>query len=172
MKGPAIALTKCFFCLGSNEILIQRKNINFTDRRIERLNGHVVNMHPCSKCKELMKQGVILITIDDEKSGKDWNKPPADCPACNGAGYIDQWSNRRCEACKGDGKGGHSFIPDPYRTGGFFVLKDDAIRRAIHPADMAEWALKYRWMFIEHKAAEMMGLFAIAKANPEKNATP
>jgi hypothetical protein len=99
--------------------------------QVEQLHGKVINMDPCNKCQGYMQQGVILITIDDEKSGKDWHKPD----------------------------GSKHWMPNPYRTGGWFVVRDEAIKRMIHPAEMAAWAIKHRWMFIEHAAAERMGLF-------------
>jgi len=94
-------------------------------------HGKVMDMDPCNKCKELMRQGVILITIDDAKSGKDWQKPD----------------------------GSKNWMPNPYRTGGWFVVKDEAIRRMINGKEMADWAIKQRFMFIEHEAAEKLGLF-------------
>ena len=48
-------------------------------------------------------------------------------------------------------------LPNPYRTGPFFVIKDDAIIRMM-PTELATWAIKHRWMFIEHQAAEKLGL--------------
>ncbi len=50
-------------------------------------------------------------------------------------------------------------MPNPWRTGGFFVVRDAAIKRMITPKSMADWALKHRWMWVEHEAAEKMGLF-------------
>jgi hypothetical protein len=86
-----------------------------------------------------MKKGIILITIDDAKSGEDWNKPPL-----------------RNEERQG-------WMPNPYRTGGWLVITDDAAKRMF--PQMADWAIKHRFMFIEHEAAKMIGLF---DATPEE----
>jgi RNA-splicing ligase RtcB len=74
---------------------------------------------------------------------KDWHKPPAD------------WNNAR----RGVGAEKKQWMPNPHRTGGWFVLRDEAIKRMIHPDEMANYALRNRWMFIEHVAGELMGLF-------------
>src|SRR5690349_11407051 len=47
-------------------------------------------------------------------------------------------------------------IPNPYRTGGFYVVKDEAVRR-IFTGEPCEWALKSRWIFIEKEAADRIG---------------
>lgn len=144
-QGPAVALTKCYFCGESNEILLQCKNILFKDRRIEQMNGKVYSMNPCNKCQDLMKQGVILITIDEEKSGPSWNVPP------NDPEERKHW------------------MPNPWRTGGWFVVKDKAIKRLIKSGPLADWAIGHRWMFISHHAAECMGLFAESERMNREN---
>lgn len=124
----AVALTKCFFCGGDGNIIIPRTLTQKVANSVEEMHGKVVDMNPCNKCKELMKQGVILITFDPAKSEKDWNK--------------------------------HGPVPNPYRTGGFFVVKDEAVRRIFNDEGGATaFALKYRWIFIEHAVAVQLGLF-------------
>lgn len=54
-------------------------------------------------------------------------------------------------------------IPSPFRTGGFFVVKDDAVRRIINATSLADWAIQHRWMFIEHEVAERLGFFRMAE---------
>ena len=49
-------------------------------------------------------------------------------------------------------------IPNPHRTGGWFVLKDSAIRRMVKPAKVAELIIKHRWSFIPDAVAKMVGL--------------
>lgn len=127
-NGLGVALTKCYFCGEDDRIVFNTKLSQDHAARVEQMNGHVIDMTPCGKCRDLMNQGVILITIDDEKSDRGWNKQS---------------------------------IPNPYRTGGFFVVKDDAVRH--FAGTLADWAIKHRWMFIEHKAAEMVGLFELAE---------
>lgn len=142
-----VALTKCYFCGGSHQILM---NSILTPRHaanVKQAHGLVIDMSPCNKCEEMMKMGVILITIDPEKSTKGWNKPPP------GTEPDDRW------------------MPNPFRTGGWFVVKDEFIRKAFDP-DMAEYAIKHRWMFIEDEAARKMGLFEAKPSHDEKTLQP
>jgi hypothetical protein len=120
-----VGLTMCYFCGEPNEIVMNTRLTEGAAKLAEEVNGKVINMEPCQKCSELMKLGIILITIDPDRSDKDWHKQRN---------------------------------PNPYRTGGFFVLKDSAIRR-IFQNDTADWALKHRFMFIEHEAAVQLGFF-------------
>lgn len=128
----AVGLAKCYFCGGPNEVIINRLLTRVSADRIREADGKVISMDPCSKCADMMKQGVILITISSELSDRDWNMQS---------------------------------MPNPYRTGGFFVVRDEAIRRIVQPKDIADWAIEHRWMFIEHEAAEKLGLFRIAEAS-------
>lgn len=120
-----VALTKCYFCLGDNYIVMNSLLRNSIATEVEKMHKKVVDMTPCSECEEYMKQGVILITIDSKRSSKDWDKQE---------------------------------IPNPYRTGGWFVITDEAIKR-IFPEEHAKFALEHRFMFIEHEVAVMIGLF-------------
>lgn len=128
-----VALTKCFFCLGDSDIVMNTRLYRGAAKRVEQLNGKVISLHPCTKCAEFMKRGVILLSFDPEKSDKGWNKQT---------------------------------LPNPYRTGGFFVVRDEAIKRIFDPS-VAEFALKNRWIYIEHDAAVSMGLFADREAGHE-----
>lgn len=139
-----VALTHCFFCGKPDKILLAKTYLPSGQplHDLEPANGKVIDMEPCQECEELMKKGVILLTIDSAKSDKNWNKPPDDR-------HLPPERRER-------------WMPNPHRTGGFFVLTDDAIRRLISPEEMASHIIKYRWSFIEHEAAERLGLFAHA----------
>lgn len=140
-KNPrlAIALTNCFFCGEGDQLLIDKRP-KFSDEpsAMERAaHGKVVNMEPCHKCADFMKQGIILITIDNAKSTPGWNKTAP------------------------------GVMPDPYRAGGFIVIKEEAFKRLFNSSAHAnssarDFGLKHRWMFLEHAAAEMMGLLVAA----------
>ena len=123
-----MALTKCYYCLKDDAIMLAtryghdgRSTVNVKAR----YHGKVVSMEPCNECREWMKRGVILITIDDSKSTPGWNKET---------------------------------MPNPYRTGGFAVVTTECIERMIKDETMKQWALKHRWMFIEHDAAVQCGI--------------
>lgn len=50
-------------------------------------------------------------------------------------------------------------MPNPWRTGGWFVVKEAAVRRMFRGEREIEFALSQRWIFIEHEAAKRCGLF-------------
>lgn len=120
-----IALTKCYFCGEGDTILISTRQ---TNKHVDEADGKVIDMIPCSKCRSYMEQGVIIIAIDESKSGPDWFKQK---------------------------------MPNPYRTGGWWVVTDEAIARIIHPKEMADWAIEHRWMFAADEACRMMGLYEL-----------
>lgn len=101
-----VALLKCFFCGDDSEIVLNTRLTPRDAANVRAMHQKVAHMEPCNKCKDLMKQGVILLTIDVKKSDPNWNRPPS-----------------------GDER--KNWMPNPYRTGGFFVLTDNGIRRAI-----------------------------------------
>ncbi len=121
-----VALTNCYFCGKGDRILLNTLLTPAMATRVESAHGKVIDMEPCSECKKWMEQGIILLTIDNSKSGSGWNRSP---------------------------------IPNPYRTGGFFVMKEEAFKR-IFDGEAAAFALKHRWMFIEQEAADKIGLKA------------
>lgn len=129
-----VALTKCYFCNEDDTIVMNTRLTEHMAKKVEDMHGKVINMDPCNECKEYMKQGIILLTIDPEKSDPDWNE--------------DQF-------------------PNPYRTGGFFVVKEDFLDRILQPS-MFEWAKKNRFLFIEHEMADKLGLFAAEGVYNEK----
>ena len=63
------ALTKCFLCGGDNEIIMNKVLTKRNAKKVRELNGKVINKHPCPKCEEYMKQGVILISVRDGETG-------------------------------------------------------------------------------------------------------
>lgn len=59
-------------------------------------------------------------------------------------------------------------MPNPYRTGGFFVVREAFIQRTFQPESMVTSILKHRFTFIEHSAAEALGLFSQITTPPEQ----
>jgi len=58
-----------------------------------------------------------------------------------------------------------SAMPDPYRTGAFAVVTEDCARRLFNnDGGTLDWALKHRWIFIEHEVMVRTGIIA---AEPE-----
>jgi hypothetical protein len=107
-----VALTKCFFCGGDNEIVMNKVLTKRHAEKVKEMHGKVINTHPCPKCQEYMKQGVILISVRDGETGQN-----------------------------------------PYRTGGFVVVKDRALQ-----GEAWEQAKKSRMCFVPDTVWDKLGL--------------
>lgn len=121
-----VGMLHCYFCQEPDTIIMNSRLTRAAADAVREAHGKILDMTPCSKCKEWMRQGVILITIDNDKSGKNWDKEK---------------------------------IPNPYRTGGWLVVRDDYLKRVLSPGAALDFALQHRFMFVEHKAAEALGFF-------------
>ena len=79
-----------------------------------------IDKEPCSKCKGYMERGIILISVDEEKS-------------------------------KGD-------MENPYRTGGWVVVKEEALKRMIQPQELLDQILKQRVAFLPDEVWDLLEL--------------
>ena len=119
-----VALTKCFFCGGDNQIIMNRVLKPNIAKKVKEAHGKVINLEPCPKCAEYMKQGIILISVRDGETDKK----------------------------------------DPFRTGGFAVIKDEGLKKVM-PPDLFEKVSKTRCCFIEDSVWNKLGLTPINKEN-------
>lgn len=70
--GVNPAISKCFFCgQDKNEILLLGK----LKGDAEAPKGMAFDQEPCDQCKDYMKQGIILISVDEKKSKNDLKNP-------------------------------------------------------------------------------------------------
>jgi len=75
MEKESVALTKCFYCGKSADILLATKYYrtkNGTVQPVEDLsefNGKADPRYPCDDCKEKMKIGIMLCEVRDGESG-------------------------------------------------------------------------------------------------------
>lgn len=147
MKKQHVALTRCYYCLEPFEILLATEYLNGEPvHDMAQYQDKCINMDPCPKCKGYMDQGIILITIDPSKSAANWHTNP---------------------------NPGEPFMPNPFRAGGWYVVREEAVRRMLEGSPkMLEFAIKHRWMFIEHEAAERLGLVEAAKRAPYVQTAP
>lgn len=114
--GVNPAIPKCFFCgEDKNEIILAGRLPNDADAR-EVLHGKVVGMEPCDKCKDYMRQGVILVSV---RKDSDEN--------------------------------------NPYRTGGWVVIKEEAAARLFSDVFGQEIGNK-RFAFLEDEVWDTIGL--------------
>jgi hypothetical protein len=136
-----VALTKCYFCGEGNEIIMNSILSEQHAANVDKLDRKVISMRPCSKCEGYMKLGILFITVDESKCEPEWNVPPSKRSVAHRRyGEDERW------------------MPSPWRTGGFFVVKEEAVRRFITD-DMLDYVLKNRWMFMDDKAARELGFF-------------
>ena len=136
-----VGMSRCFYCGEYDKILL--------DTRLAKTLPHdcgVIDMEPCPTCKDLMKQGVILIAVD-----------PASMERV-GAEYHDHMA-KMAVADERSRKNARPFIPDPVRTGGWFVVSDAFIQRTFKPPAMVDMILKGRWSFIAEDAVRKLGLY-------------
>jgi hypothetical protein len=118
--------TQCYYCNEASEVwLVGAHARQFTEAGIKTHDGGampmsigVMNTRPCPKCKGYMEQGVILISVKDDQ------------------GAVIDTANI------------HGEIPNPYRTGGWVVIRDDAVRRMIKDEKVLADVLKRRMCFI------------------------
>ncbi len=125
-----VALTKCFFCQGDGALVMNTKLTAKRAAQVKQLHGKTMDLTPCSKCLAYMKRGIIVITIDPEKSEPWWDT------------VVDR-------------------LPNPRRTGGWFVVADDVIRQSITDETLLNHVLQCRWTFMDHAAAKLIGLFDV-----------
>ncbi len=76
------------------------------------------------------------------------------------------WDHEPCDQCQQYMKDGIILIsvrdgesgPNPYRTGGWCVLKEAAVRKLIQPASLVHDIIKQRVAFVPDQAWELLGL--------------
>jgi hypothetical protein len=145
-----VALTKCFYCGEGDRILLATKYYRTKSgmqpvKDLAPADGKVLDMEPCQKCTDWMKQGIILIGIDSAKSEPGWNEPP---------NLNEERKN---------------WMPNPWRTGAWSVIKEEAFDRlplqGPEAEQIREFAKKKRFMFLEHQVMVMLG---IVKEGPDE----
>lgn len=113
--GVNPSLMTCFYCGEDSGIALFGHLPNDAEAPFR---AGVIDNVPCSKCKEYMKQGIILISVRNGESGKN-----------------------------------------PYRTGGWLVLKEEALSQmGIQPQELLDSILKRRVAFIPDDTWAMLGL--------------
>ena len=126
MKEPKITLSKkhglnpaipkCFYCgQDKNEIILAGKMKG--DQQAPQ--GMIWDEQPCDKCMEFMKEGVILISVNEQLT---------------------------------------TDVKNPYRTGGFAVVREEMIRRLVQPQQLAKQIIKRRVAFIPDEVWHAIGL--------------
>lgn len=108
-------LENCFYCGKTKGVAL----LGMLRGDAEAPRAGVLNHEPCDACADFMRQGIILISIDEKKT-------------------TDQ--------------------NNPYRTGGFCVVKEEAVRRFIRPEELVETICKKRVAFLPGDTWDALGL--------------
>jgi len=160
--NPGIEL--CFFCNKEKSIVLFGSVL-----KGERApHKAVYDYAPCEACAKLMRQGVLLISVDEKKSmcrehtcrrcNHVWRAPirmskntanlsgemTETCPKCNTCGSINSSPHML------DDK-------NPWRTGGWVVVKDAFIQKVFQP-EVAIDVIKKRVAFLSDEAWDLFGL--------------
>lgn len=129
-----VGMTQCYFCGGDSQVVLHKQLRPVLDRKMG-----VLDMTPCGECATMMQDGVIIITVRDGEMQK-----------------VEQERQQYVQRKHAGGRTfSETFIPNPYRTGGFFCAKESFFEGM--DKQVAEFALKKRWIFMEHSAAVQIG---------------
>jgi hypothetical protein len=130
-----VGMNRCWFCLEYKDILLDRRLKNSLPQ-----DCGITDFEPCSKCKDYMVLGVIVITYDESKTDFE--------------DLIVLPENNKTS------------MPNFHRSGGWFVVKDEAIERWRQVTDspkIIDAAVKHRFLFIPDQLTELLGLPKLPK---------
>lgn len=71
MNNFEVALVKCFICGGDKELIMNTRLTPSHASTVKNAHGKAIDNIPCNECKELMKKGIILISVRDGESGNN-----------------------------------------------------------------------------------------------------
>ena len=97
----------------------------------------VLNCEPCDKCKKFMKQGIILISVRDDQESE-----------------LESANQERR-------------MPNPHRTGGWWVVKDDFIEQIVQPKELVDFILKKRMCFLPDAVVKKLGIDKVKPTGAE-----
>ena len=128
--NPAVPL--CYYCNEpKNEVILAGR----LPKDIEAPHNMVWDARPCDQCQKYMQMGIILISVRD---GEEEEMAREQAVWENTTAWPGQWKGRPKP----------SYVPNPYRTGGWIVVKDDAVRRMPLKPEMIEQIIKARMCFL------------------------
>ena len=136
-----VGMARCFFCGKEDQILLETRFDPATGHLRQTLprDCGVVNMIPCHECEGYMKQGILLMSVR--------------------AGEMNVVEKERYDheiAMKGE-RHPRPFIPNPFRTGGWCVVKQEAVERMLVEPLLSQ-VLRCRWCFVEDDVWNAVGL--------------
>lgn len=126
----AVSMTNCFYCLKPFQIVMNTKLTKAEAMKVRGLHGLVLDRTPCPECTKWMNEGIILIGIVPEKCDDNWWVPP-----------VDPEDRER-------------WLPNPYRSGHWLVVKDCFIEETIEDEDMVKGILRSRFAFMDEEVCK------------------
>lgn len=147
--GVNPGLMICWFCGEASGVALHGR-INMNDPEAPR--QMIYDMEPCSKCRDVMKEGIMFVEVKSEDclplieaDRKRWREA---CERLEGANRI-RFKKLRIPP----------FIPDPqYRTGRMWGIKETAsLVQGITPPELKAEILRCRWTFIAEATARQIG---------------
>jgi hypothetical protein len=144
--GVNPSVTHCFFCQEAAGVAL----FGMYDGDKEAPRSCMLDMTPCSKCQGFMQQGIIIIEVkDDAEMAKVAEAQEKHKRAVEEFERTKSpFSQRRMLP----------FIPNPYRSGGWWVVRDDMIRRLVTEPTLRDHILRVRWTFLTQETAQLIGL--------------
>jgi len=109
----------------------------------------IYDMTPCHECKDLMNQGILLISVRNgemEKAERDRELAIAQYER-ESSGKYRGWKNK------------HPFnwMPNPYRTGGWAVITEEAFA-GVFNGPVVDQIVEMRWSFVPDEVWDAVGL--------------
>ena len=67
----AVGMVNCFFCGEPKGIIMNTRLTKKNAKQIKEIHNHAIDYEPCDKCKALMKQGIMFVSVRDGESGNN-----------------------------------------------------------------------------------------------------
>lgn len=162
------SLDLCFYCLEDKGIVLAG-----AATKEEAPRKAVWDREPCEKCAEYMKQGVILISVKDPFRRREcteckhrWTSPVR---LAKHTANLSGETTPCCPKCNSNNVASGPIREEdpnnPYRTGGWAVVREEFLRRVLTPGDTLNAVIEKRFAFIPSEAWEMLGLPELPKEN-------
>ena len=167
--GVALTKSACKLCgkVEDDTIILNKVLTKHMAKKVEEMHGKVLDFmpEPCDECKSYMEQGILLISIDEEKTVASHQEEVTSLEHSIADAERKTWSSVRTNQIK-EMKDllahiRNNLTYNPWRTGGIFVVTEDFVTRAF-PEKLVDAVIKKRASFISHEVATGMGLFAAA----------
>ena len=148
--GVNPAIPRCYYCCEAKSELVLAGRL---PDDMESPQVAAWDMEPCDKCRDLMKLGMFVIAIEDGESDR----------------MADEQDAHKSRYAHLDVQNVPTYIPNPRRMGGWWVLKRDAFEQALsaiceNPASIKRM-LKNGWCFLDDQVCKLIGLDPV---NPTK----